>query len=88
MNKAMQMDGGAVSQYRVLIVDDHALLNEMLTAALAGNEGFDVASATSVDAAVDLIRRDGRFDAVLVDFDGPGMDGLKGLARVSEANEG
>jgi DNA-binding NarL/FixJ family response regulator len=88
MNEAMQMDPAAVSQYRVLVVDDHTLLNEMLTAALARNEGFDVASATSVDAAVDLIRRDGRFDAVLVDFDGPGMDGLKGLARVSEANEG
>jgi DNA-binding NarL/FixJ family response regulator len=88
MAEAMQMDHVPVDRYRVLIVDDHALLNEMLTAALARNEGFDVAAATSVEAALDLIRREGPYDAVLVDFDGPGMDGLKGLARISEANGG
>jgi len=72
----------------VLIVDDHALLSETLVAVLARTEDINAHAVTSIDAAEDAIKEHGRFSAILVDYDGPGMSGLDGLLRLIKANDG
>lgn len=60
---------------RLLLVDDDeeacALLGEVLE-----REGYDVVRALSVDAALQELDRDSRFDAVLTDLRMPGASGL------------
>lgn len=73
---------------KVLIVDDHGLLNETLVAALGRDETLSVAAVKSVEAAHELIAENGRYNAILADYDGPGMDGLEGLRSLVEANDG
>lgn len=78
-------DDGGIS---VLVVDDHALLAESLAAALATEGKVTVKVAAHVDAAMAAIAEHGKFDVVLLDYEGTGMDGLDGLTRLEEANEG
>ena len=73
---------------RVLIVDDHTLLCESLVAILAPQEGFDMMTANTVDAACEIIAQTGPFDAILLDYEIPGVDGLNGLRTLLEANGG
>ena len=72
----------------VLIVDDHSLLCETLSAALNNDTGLSVTSINDVDAATDQIVKNGRYDVVLADYDGPGMDGLHGMEKLLNANDG
>lgn len=71
---------------KVLVVDDHVLLAEMVVSALSGAEGFEVETAPDVEAAHARIVERGPFDVVLLDYDVPGMDALNGLRRLIEAN--
>ncbi|WP_185020851.1 response regulator [Histidinibacterium lentulum] len=73
---------------RVLLVDDHLLVSEVIIAALGAMERLDVGAVGSVDAAEEAIRSSGRHDVILLDYDVPGMDGLKGLARLLDLNGG
>jgi len=73
---------------KVLIVDDHGLLNDTLVAAFEGDQTLLVSAVTSVKAAHDLIVENGRYDAILADHNGPGMDGLEGLSNLIEVNDG
>ena len=73
---------------RVLVVDDHTLLVETVIASLSAEFGFAVDAAGDVDAALAMIARHGAFDAVLLDYDVPGMNALEGLRRLKEANGG
>jgi DNA-binding NarL/FixJ family response regulator len=88
MPQATSVAETAESAPRILIVDDHALLNETLTPVLQKNEGFRVESFTDMDTAITQIETNGRYDAVLLDYDGPGMEGLDGLTRMIQANGG
>lgn len=72
---------------RLLIADDHDLLRDALKVYLESNGDFRVSVAANVSDALDLIRQEGSFDLVLLDFQIPGMDGLLGLRRVMVANE-
>lgn len=73
---------------RVLIVDDHTLVSETLIAALHVQDGINGIAVGSVDEACEKIAETGQFDAVLLDYDVPGMDGLNGLSRLVDANNG
>ncbi|PZX45717.1 LuxR family two component transcriptional regulator [Roseinatronobacter thiooxidans] len=73
---------------QLLVVDDHSLICETLSAALDSEDGLHAESVSSVDAAFDRISENGRFDIILLDYDVPGMDGLNGLRRLIDANKG
>jgi len=64
---------------RLLFVDDSAFFRNMLTPVLKA-AGFDVVTAESGAAALELVEKDARFNAVVSDIEMPGMDGIE-LAR-------
>jgi CheY-like chemotaxis protein len=65
---------------RILIVDDDAAITATFENILGG-EGYDVATATDGDDAIDLAARR-PFDVVLLDLVMPGIDGLDALRRL------
>jgi DNA-binding NarL/FixJ family response regulator len=75
-------------ELRILVVDDHSLICETLSAALDLEAGLNAESVATVDAACDRINEAGRFNVVLLDYEVPGMDGLNGLRRLIGANDG
>jgi DNA-binding NarL/FixJ family response regulator len=82
-------DGAVAAEtLNVLVVDDHLLLAETIAAVLKIEQGFHVETAPDIDDAVAAVRTAGRFDAVLLDYDVPGMDSLAGLRRLTQVNDG
>jgi two-component system, chemotaxis family, sensor kinase CheA len=81
MRKDSDRDG---AKSRLLLVDDSAFFRDMLTPVLKA-AGYDVAIAASGAAALELINKDGRFDAIVSDIEMPGMDGFE-LAAVLRAD--
>jgi len=73
---------------RVLVADDHDLVRDSLAAYLEAAGGIEVFGAPSLDDALALVEEHGSFDLVLLDYNMPGMNGLKGLARMKDANGG
>ena len=76
---------------RVLLVDDHSLILETMSVALADKSGpnaLRLETAHTVDAALQKIASDGPYDAVLLDYQVPGMAGLDGLKSLIAANGG
>jgi CheY-like chemotaxis protein len=73
----------APSRGRVLTVDDSAEMRVLVTASLEAL-GYSVAAVDSGYAALEATRHE-RFDAVILDVDMPGMDGLT-LGRVLRGN--
>ena len=73
---------------QILVVDDHSLMREALSAALDFEDGLNAQDAASIEVAVTTILETGRFHVVLVDYDTAGMDGQKRLRRLIEANDG
>lgn len=73
---------------RILIADDHDLLRETLSMFLASEGSIDTALASTLDAALDLIQSEEKFDLIILDYNMPGMAGLNGLKRAMEASGG
>lgn len=73
---------------RVMVVDDHLLVGEMIVRSLATHPDFDVIAVAEVDEALALIENNERFDIVLLDYDIPGEDGVDLLKRFLSANAG
>lgn len=71
---------------QILLADDHSLVREALKAYLGKPEtGIDVASAASLDGALDVAAREEEIDLAILDLRMPGMDGLSGLDRFRAA---
>ena len=70
----MQLEEGAVPRGRVLAVDDSPVVLELLTASLEAL-GYSVRSVDSGFAALEASRLEA-FDAVVLDVEMPGIDGL------------
>ena len=73
---------------RILIADDHDLLRETLSMFLASEGSIDTALASTLDAALDHIQSEEKFDLIMLDYNMPGMAGLNGLKRAMEASGG
>lgn len=81
-NPAMQhVAPGAKRRFKVLVVDDDAANLEAIEALLSAD--FDVASASSPEAALALLGR-GSFDVVCSDYQMAGMNGLRLLELAAE----
>ena len=71
---------------RILVADDHDLVRETLAAYLEAEGVGEVSVVSDVSGALAEIERAGAFDLVLVDYNMPGMEGLKGFTRIVAAN--
>lgn len=77
-----------IARTRILLVDDHALVAETVAAFVGAQGDFAMDIRATVDQALGAIRENGRYDAVLLDYNLPGMNGMAGLVQVIEANGG
>jgi two-component system, NarL family, nitrate/nitrite response regulator NarL len=89
-DKDMQKPGSLApaAPLNVLVVDDHILVAETVVSVLSQEQGFKVDAAADVEQALEAVRRNGSYDAILLDYDVPGMDSLEGMRRLIEANGG
>jgi len=71
---------------RILVADDHDLVRETIASFLVNSGGITtVETAATLDEALDHVAGEYIFDLVLLDYNMPGMSGLKGLARMKDA---
>ena len=69
---------------KILIVEDNDHQRLLYREAFEG-DGFQVVEAGDASAALACIRQEG-FDAVVLDINMPGMNGLEALARIHNFN--
>jgi PAS domain S-box-containing protein len=67
---------------RVLVVEDEGLLRQAIVKML-GRTGFEVIEAADGSSAIDLLRADGRIDAVLLDMTIPGASSHDVMAEAT-----
>jgi two-component system sensor histidine kinase/response regulator len=72
---------GTLHGQRILIVDDHRLCREVVAEMLV-SLGCVVTEAADAEAGLALLRDDGPFDLVLMDWRMPGMDGIAATHRL------
>ena len=70
---------------RILVVDDESDILDLLQEVL-GEEGFEVDTAPSAQAALDLIREH-IYDAAILDFNLPDMDGVMLHRQIRQMDE-
>ena len=69
---------------KILIVDDEANIRTLYETELE-DEGYEVASADSAQAAFEMLRK-GNFDLVILDIRMPGEDGISALETLMTKN--
>ena len=70
---------------RVLVVDDHQLFVEGLTAVLAGDDRFEIVGSAGTGREALRLARQVPADVVLMDMSMPGLDGIAATRRMLDA---
>ena len=65
---------------KVLLVDDEKEFLEIMSERMKARD-MDVTTATSADQALEIIEKEA-FDAIILDFQMPGMDGMEALKAI------
>lgn len=76
------------ARYSVLLVDDHDLVAETIAAFVNAQPDIRIDVCSDITSALESIRDADGYDVVLLDYNLPGSDGLSGLSRVIDANNG
>ena len=67
---------------KILIADDHQLVRDTIAAYLSSTGGFVVDTAEDLKGAFEILDASTLVDLAIIDYQMPGMDGLKGCAEV------
>jgi DNA-binding NtrC family response regulator len=67
---------------KVLLIDDELDFLEAMSERMTA-QGMEVSTASSADAALKIIET-ASFDAIILDFQMPGMDGMQALKAIKE----
>ena len=73
---------------KILIADDHDLLRDTLVMFLKGEGNIETVTASDFNGALALIDAEGPLDLIMLDYNMPGMQGLKGLRTALQHNGG
>jgi len=76
------------AKLRILVADDHTMILEMIEMLMSSTPDIIAETTSDVDGAMALIAANGSYDLILLDVDMPGMNGVEGIQRVREANDG
>jgi len=79
--------GAATARARVLLVDDEAMVRDVIAEHLE-DDGYEVHAAANGAEALDLLAAGGAADILVTDFSMPGMDGLALIRAVRERRPG
>lgn len=63
--------GEPTAKGRILVIDDHVLFRDIVSAYLA-SQGYEVSGTGEIHAAVSLLQCDQKFDLILLDYSMPG----------------
>lgn len=80
-----QPDQGSM---KVLIVDDHSLLTEILVSSFSDTPELTIDCVTLVADALSKIDENGPYDAILLDYELPDGNGLSSLKSIMKQNNG
>jgi len=78
----------AADKVRVLLVDDHALVADLVSGFLGASDDFEVRTCADFASALSLIASEGPFDVVLLDVVLPGSVGIESFEQAIQANQG
>ncbi len=78
------MHAAGITYRKVLVVDDDAIMRELLTA-LLGIEGYEVQTAESGEEALKLLASGAELDIILADLHMPGLHGPELVERLNNA---
>ncbi|MFH1019634.1 MAG: response regulator [Pseudomonadota bacterium] len=76
-------DNGAQKTVRIMVVEDGDFNLEILAGILA-ERGWQAVTATSGEAALDILAQDTDFQIILMDIGLPGIDGVEATRRIKE----
>ena len=69
---------------RVLLADDHEMVLDIFAMFLNHRAEMEIETAKTLDEAMEVLIEKGPFDAVLLDLNMPGMNGIEVLKRLRE----
>jgi len=77
------MSSPITSDIRIMLVEDVDFNRDILTAILA-ERGWQTVTATSGEAALEILAHDTEFTVILMDIGLPGIDGLEATRRIKQ----
>lgn len=87
-NEGTSIADSLPAKLRILVADDHTMILEMIEMLMSSTPDIIAETTSDVDGAMALIAANGSYDLILLDVDMPGMNGVDGIQRVREANDG